>query len=330
MKRHGVFPPLGLVALILLALTAACAPRVQKSGPFDATPALQDDAFVARDRMRLPLRAWLPDGPPRVIVAALHGFNDYSNAFDEPASAWAKQGIATFAIDQRGFGAAPEAGLWAGTDAMVDDIAALTQALAKRYPRTPLYLAGDSMGGAVVLTALARRRDLRPDGALLIAPAVWGRAHLGPFKSGMLWLAAHTLPWFRATAEGLEITPSDNIEMLRRLSRDPLVIKATRIDAIWGLVNLMDEALAATSHVDIPVLLLYGTRDEVIPEEPTRAAIVRLSQNGKTRTAFYDTGYHLLLRDLDAARPTADAATWFLDPLAPLPSGADREKAAKN
>jgi acylglycerol lipase len=330
MKRRAAVLPLGLIALILLALTAACAPRIQESGPFDAAPALESDTFIARDRLRLPLRKWLPDGAPRAVVAALHGFNDYANAFDEPARAWARRGIATFAIDQRGFGAAPGAGLWAGTDAMVDDITALAQTLQSRFPGTPVYLAGDSMGGAVVLAALARRKDLRPSGALLIAPAVWGRAHLGPFKSGMLWLTAHTLPWFRVTAEGLDIQPSDNIEMLRRLARDPLVIKATRIDAIWGLVNLMDEALAATANVDIPLLLLYGTRDEVIPAEPTRDAILRLSQNGKTRTAFYDTGYHMLLRDLGAAQPTGDAGAWFLDPSAPLPSGADRKEPAGN
>jgi hypothetical protein len=32
----------------------------------------------------------------------------------------------------------------------------------------------------------------------------------------------------------------------------------------------------------------------------------------------------MLLRDLGAGRPTADAAAWFLDPAAPLPSGAER------
>jgi alpha-beta hydrolase superfamily lysophospholipase len=37
----------------------------------------------------------------------LHGFNDYSNAFEVPAQALAWRGIATYAYDQRGFGEAP-------------------------------------------------------------------------------------------------------------------------------------------------------------------------------------------------------------------------------
>lgn len=313
-----------LGVVIVVAAAAACAPRVQPSGPFTAAPRLDGDTFVARDGVRLPLRSWTPEGPPRAVVAALHGFNDYSLAFERPAGAWAKEGIATYAYDQRGFGAGPEPGIWAGTEAMTDDLASFAGLLTRRHPGVPLYLAGDSMGGAVVLATLARHPDLRPAGALLIAPAVWGREHLGKFKSTMLWLTAHTIPWFQATGEGLDITPSDNEEMLRRLARDPLFIKSTRMDAIWGLVNLMDEALAATSKVDVPVLLLYGTKDEIIPEEPTRVAIARLARNGRARAAYYDSGYHMLLRDLGAAKPIADAAAWFLDPRSPLPSGADR------
>jgi hypothetical protein len=37
------------------------------------------------------------------------------------------------------------------------------------------------------------------------------------------------LPGLKVTGRGLGITPSDNLEMLRALGRDPLVIKETRI-----------------------------------------------------------------------------------------------------
>ena len=67
-----------------------------------------------------------------------------------------------------------------------------------------------------------------------------------------LWLVAHALPWYKLTGEGLNITPSDNIPMLRALAADPLVIKATRADAVWGVVNLMDRAYAAAPDVASP------------------------------------------------------------------------------
>ena len=41
------------------------------------------------------------------------------------------------------------------------------------------------------------------------------------------------------------------------------------------------------------------------------------------RLAYYAQGYHLLLRDLDAAAVAGDVASWILDRGAPLPSRAD-------
>src|SRR5208282_2316330 len=127
---------------------------------------------------------------------------------------------------------------------------AMVRLVRERHPDKPIYLLGESMGGAVVMTALARADRPRVAGAILAAPAVWGRAAMDLGKRVLLFLGAHTVPWHRLTGEGLHITPSDNREMLIALAKDPLVIKETRVDTIWGLVNLMDSALAASQKLD--------------------------------------------------------------------------------
>src|ERR1044071_2976420 len=72
-----------------------------------ASPArFTDNAFIAADGVSLPLRKWLPQGEVKAVILALHGFNDYSNAFTMPAPLWAEHGIATYAYDQPGFGGA--------------------------------------------------------------------------------------------------------------------------------------------------------------------------------------------------------------------------------
>ena len=99
------------------------------------------------------MRVWSSDAPPRAVVLALHGFNDYSKSFEAPAAAWRKAGIAVYAYDQRGFGAAPHHGLWPGVAAMTGDLAVASRLLRARYPGTPLYLLGESMGASVILAA---------------------------------------------------------------------------------------------------------------------------------------------------------------------------------
>src|SRR5690606_9822087 len=114
-----------------------------------ATPELTPTRFVAADGVALPLRTWMPDEAPPAVILALHGFNDYSNAFSIPAPAWAAAGIATYAYDQRGFGAAPGRGRWHGGATLAADALTAARLLRQRYPDTPLYLLGESMGGAV-------------------------------------------------------------------------------------------------------------------------------------------------------------------------------------
>src|SRR5260370_1286892 len=110
----------------------------------------------------------------------------------------------------------------------------------------PFYLLGDSMGGAVAVEAMTGESGTPVpdvDGVILTAPAVWGRATMDLVPRLALWAGVRLAPGLTLTGRGLEIKPSDNIPMLRALSRDPLVIKETRVDTIYGLVDLMDAAL---------------------------------------------------------------------------------------
>jgi acylglycerol lipase len=322
-----------LVLLLVAVIATSCAPVVALPGPAVAAPAIAEAALVAPDGARLPLRVWRPaDGvAPRAILIALHGFNDYRNFFAAPGAWFAERGIQAYAYDQRGFGAAPNRGLWPGESALADDLAAAVHAARKRHPGVPLYLLGESMGAAVIMTAMAGPQPPAVDGVILAAPAVWGRASMPWYQTTALWLAVHTLPGGQVSGRNLGIVPSDNIEMLKALGRDPLVIKQSRIDAVYGLVNLMDRAMAAAASLHAPALVLYGARDQLIPPPAVREMVARLpdTASGRQRVVFFPAGYHMLLRDLQAETVWRDIAAWIVDPRAPLPSGAEEHAAAR-
>lgn len=295
--------------------------------PAVTASALQASRLLAADGAELPLRMWLPpDGQPvRAVVVALHGFNDYSSFFDGTGRYLAERGIASFAYDQRGFGGAPHRGLWPGSAALVSDLRTAVDALRARYPGVPLYVFGESMGGAVILAAMARDDWPQGDGVILAAPAVWGRSSMPWYQTTALWIAVHTFPASRLSGRGLDVIPSDNTEMLRALGHDPMVIKETRIDAIYGLVNLMDRAMASAPQAGGRMLLLYGERDQLIPPGAIDELLHRLPPQdaAERRFALYPQGYHMLIRDLHGETVQRDIAAWILDPQAALPSGAD-------
>jgi len=342
-----VFAHYPVVLLVLLSFAACASPYMAPPGGEPSVPALEETYFLTSDGRRLPLRMWLPQemetaapqtaSPkvmPKAVIGALHGFNDYSSAFETTGTFLARRGIATFAFDQRGFGAGPQIGLWAGGDAMANDARDFAAALRQRYPETPLFLLGESMGAAVVMVAMTGGAGsslaAAVDGAILLAPAIWARETMNPFQVGLLWLAAHTLPAVTLTGRGLHIRASDNNVMLRALSADPLIIKETRVDTIYGLTNLMDAALASSGEaMGAPVLILYGQRDEIIPLKPVRALLERLPHGagldggaGEITLGVYDRGFHMLTRDLKGWRVLEDMAGWIADRHAFLFSGA--------
>ncbi|NQU60724.1 MAG: alpha/beta hydrolase [Rhodospirillales bacterium] len=323
----------GIAIVALLAFITACAPLVRAPGEAIKDPALTDKGFLTADGEILPYKNWTPDGgKAKATLIALHGFNDYSNFFTEPGAYLAKQGIRSYAYDQRGFGAAPGHGLWPGTKAFSDDLKMFTTLIRKRHPEAPVYLLGESMGGAVIMNAATGENPPHADGVILAAPAVWGRITMPWYQRLGLWIGVRLMPGVTMTGEGLNIMPSDNREMLLALGRDPLVIKATRVDAMYGLTNLMDQALENSSRFGapaliMPALIMYGQKDEIIPKKPTRIMLRRLPQAPpkRRRIAVYENGYHMLLRDLQGETLWRDIAHWIADKETPLPSGADVE-----
>lgn len=183
--------------LSILALLAACAtPRLQ-DGSDRATrdqpgAHLGPGVAVMADGYRLPLRHWGNRQRPVALVIAVHGFNDYSNAFADLGRYLATFDVLTYAYDQRGFGATAQRGRWAGEERMIADLAVMVRLLRKHHPSIPLFLLGESMGGAVVMAAVAADNEV--DGTLLVAPAVWSRDTMNPLQSLALAAAAHTLP----------------------------------------------------------------------------------------------------------------------------------------
>jgi alpha-beta hydrolase superfamily lysophospholipase len=117
--------------------------------------------------------------------------------------------------------------------------------------------------------------------------------------------------------------PSDDPATLQALREDPLVIHRTRVDVLWGLAGLMDAATLEPSTPGVPMLVLYGAHDEIVPAEPMCSWLETLRGSDEWQVALYPSGWHLLMRDLDAARALADLAAWFEHPGTSLPSGAD-------
>jgi alpha-beta hydrolase superfamily lysophospholipase len=282
--------------------------------PIPATPTV----FKLQNGQALAARVWASP-QTKHIVLGVHGFNDYSKAFEPLAQHLVAELQATvYAYDQRGFGANPEPGIWPGSEALLSDLRQIAAQLREHHPGLPLTVVGESMGGAVALVAASEAPGLAADQLILKAPAVWGANSMPWYQRLSLFTMNLLAPDMTLTGRGLPslgIRPTDDIEVSRDLSRDPLFIKATRVGSLAGVTELMGRAQTQNTLPPQRSLVMYGLRDRIIPPQPVCDWLTHLNtavpQTGVTEVVVYPEGWHLLTRQLRTREPMQDMSRWL-------------------
>ena len=115
-----------------------------------------DDPEVGSKQLRIPTKAaktapclsWLPPGDvkPRVALLCIHGVSLHKGCYAAFGKEMAKNGIATYATDLRGFGELKDYNNREGMDFDGDlvDIKATLQQIHKNHPGLPVILLGES------------------------------------------------------------------------------------------------------------------------------------------------------------------------------------------
>ena len=274
--------------------------------------------FNTTDGSTLAARVW-NCSKPQHIVLGVHGFNDYSKSFERLAQHLVAETQAkVYAYDQRGFGANPQPGVWPGSEELINNLRHIAAQLRERYPGLPLTVIGESMGGAVVLVAAGETPGLAADQLILKAPAVWGAQSMPFYQRLSLYTMNLIAPDMSFTGRGLSslgIRPTDDPEVSRDLSRDPLVIKATRVSSLAGVTELMGRAQTQTNLPSQRTLVLYGLRDKIIPPQPVCDWLTNLNSATpaalKAEVIVYKEGWHMLTRQLSARETMEDIAHWI-------------------
>ncbi|MFN7164270.1 MAG: alpha/beta fold hydrolase [Hyphomonas sp.] len=321
-------------AALLAALATAALPACAHPVTFGALESLtrvqpvflpDESTFVAADGARLGLTVWSAAGTsePAYVVVGVHGMSDYAGAFHMAAPYWAARGVTTYAYDQRGFGRSPNKGFWPDEELLRQDLRTAVDVARKRHPDAVITVVGISMGASVAMTAFGSDTPPKADRLILSGPGLRGWGAINPLYRFSLLASTYTNPgWIVVPPAGLiKIEPSDNNAMLRRTWSDPHMTYENRIDQVYGLVNLMEKAHWAAARLpkDLPILLSYGAKDIVIPQNGVARTAKLLPDSA--RTVYYRNGYHMLERDLQAEKVHADYLAFMKDPEAVLPSG---------
>lgn len=271
--------------------------------------------FVAEDGEEVPLRIWTPTRRPRAFAALLHGACDYSRGCEELGASLAASGIAAFAYDQRGFGSRLSRGRSLDPKLQISDLKRASAAFKEKIfgffgPRlsgTPFFTVGESMGGAFALRAAAEGFDT--DGLVLVAPATLAcpvRRFGFRFSARILWFLA---PWSRWRIERQTETDLSDVAAIRFLG-DPLVLRRVPSRMMAELIDLAIKTPGLASRVRVPVLTLFGSRENVLRRECIEDLVGRFQ--GPAKLEVVEDGDHFLLHSNANQRVFRLLTRWML------------------
>jgi len=252
-----------------------------------------------------------PASPSRRVVIALHGAgNDALFGWVGLFKQLLLRETEIFTFDLPGHGRTNQTAFSAEGAAVA--VHSAIEQCAAACSGLPVHAIGVSLGGAVLLHDLPRLQRRLTSAALLVAPL---RIVLSP-SSLLGEIGRHGIRVLLREREHYGLTGL--IPSFGPFKRDtyPLRLAAVPPEGAFGYIEVLNETLASmeleacASRVDLPVLLVYGERDRVVPieqgERLARAipgsALLRVAQGSHLTTPLEPEVTNRILRWIEEHR----------------------------
>lgn len=245
----------------------------------------------------------------RAVVGLIHGVGEHCRRYDHLADWLGDKGIAMIGYDRQGFGRSEgKRGHSASLKELLDEISKLTVECERRYPDTPVFLYGHSMGGMLLLRYLIKRRP-HISGAIVSAPHIRLAFQPSPVLVGIGKVMRRLMPAFS------QKSPLD----LDQLSRNPDVRPAYEADPnVHSMLSsqLGIDMIESGNELDewkgtlpVPTLLMHGSADGLTSYAASKEFAAR-NPEGITFKAWEGL-YHELHNEPEREAVFAEVLSWL-------------------
>ncbi|MHA1264494.1 MAG: alpha/beta hydrolase [Candidatus Helarchaeota archaeon] len=272
--------------------------------------------FQTSDGCNIFYQLWLPQDPVEKILVMCHGFQCHSDLYYVLADYFYNKNIAIAAWDQRGHGrSCGPHGHLSSFSIVFQDLAQFLQILQQRFPSTPLYLMGESMGALIVLQ-FAIKYPKKITGVITLAPGF--RPRLPIFKFIMLLLPLlYPLKIMLSKASIIRI-PSDfdnpiYIPAFNEYDMNDLLhLNPVSLGLLYNLLKLMLQTQPKRIGKDpsLPILICQGTGDKSLDFRGAIELYQQISLPDKT-LHLYPHANHSLLMDRNSKKIYSDLYSWI-------------------
>jgi acylglycerol lipase len=269
-----------------------------------------EDTLQGSSGTKLFCRSWLPGQPPIRVAVIAHGLAEHSGRYERLAGRLVEHGFAVYALDHRGHGHSP--GRRANIqrfDLVVEDLHMMIRRASAENPGLPLSLIGHSMGGAIAL-ACALRHPQSQRQLVLSAPALSAGDDVSALQVVVVRLLSALLPNVGALTLPAEALSRDP-EVVRAYEQDPLVYRGPiPARTLAELFKAMRSFPESAPRLELPVLVLHGTGDTLVPLAAVEGVLALLGPVDKT-VHRYKGLYHEVFNEPERDRVIGDLLDWL-------------------
>jgi alpha-beta hydrolase superfamily lysophospholipase len=243
--------------------------------------------LVSKDGTYLAGRFWKPSGYPRASLCIVHGIGEHSGRYDSWARKFCDKGIMVYAIDLRGHGHSEgQQGHIDHLSDFFDDINALVRRSKRNWGNLPQFIYGHSMGGALVLSFLLKRRQ-DFSGAIISSPWLQLVKPPGAFIQKMATFLDKVLPRisFHTGIKSTQLT--QEAESQAQTDNDKLMHHHISVRLFNQLNGATSQVLKQANGFNLPLFFSHGSADTLTSFEATRHYATRV---GSMATFFPSEG----------------------------------------
>ena len=245
-----------------------------------------------------PMMCWI-DNPTKLtaVVVCVHGLGLHKGTYAQFGQRLAKQGYAVYAMDVRGFGSFLELPGERKCDfpKCLEDVRSALQMVHEAHPGLPVFLLGESMGGAIALRVTATDPAL-VDGLISSVPAA---ERYGQSKNAMkIGIKLLTAPNKEMDVSDVVVNQSTDKTALRQeWSKDPLArFMLTPVELLQFQHFMEANERSAKNITKTPVLMVQGTSDKLVRHEANEH-IIRQIPSPDSQLVFVDSAEHLIFEE---------------------------------
>ena len=261
------------------------------------------------DDLDLYARAWEPNREPKASIMLVHGLGEHVVRYDHVAAALTEAGYAMLGFDLCGHGkSGGPRGHTTSYDALMDDIAAFSVQVDKRYPVLPKFLYGHSLGGNLVLNyALRRKPDLRG----VIATGPWLKLAFAPPASQVTLgrLMNGIAPGFTQHSKLNTNGLSHEQAVVSAYENDPLVHDKISARLFVEMYETGNWALEHAAEFPLPLLLMHGSADPITSAKASQEFAEKAGD--KVTLKIWDGLYHEIHNEPEKAEVFKVMLDWL-------------------